>query len=746
MLQPQPSYVGSRTVVSNCRGTPNTCFNFSEPFPFRTAKLSTWTRPSGATQGKLSISSYPTLEDSVTLKPDTSKMMERETGVGLAKKRRSISQTEGPTKFAGSGIVGLATGERQNVGIDIFAPPVEEVTQTRNVRRRIETSKDYLRPKFARDFIWGPVENDISPAAFYSLTAAPLPRPPQSELDNIVANNTIRDHPDLFAITCNINIPRFKQLLRNHPNQAFVRSVIEGLTEGFWPWAEQPEDYPITHREPQHPPRTETEREFMRTQRLTEIQAGRFSPPFKDLLPGMHVVPVHAIPKAINKLRLIVDHSAGIYSINSMIDRQDIAGVKLDGIKTLGDSIRAFRSSEPMTKTCPLILWKSDVAAAYRQMPMHPLWQIKQAVCIDDQFSIDRCNNFGGRASQKIWWSFMSLVLWIAVFERSLRALKCYVDDNFSVCLSGDLEFYEKYETFLPSDQARLLELWDEIGLPHEQEKQISGACIPIIGFEVDPNAMTVQMKEDKKTELIDACAAFTVRGARKTLREFQRLQGWVNWALNVFPHLRPALCESYNKIAGKERPNASIRVNNAMRRELLWLIDHIKRSDGIHMLKSVEWSPYDRMASTLIGYSDASGLGMGVWFPGVYAGFQCSLPPEGPKDLIFFYEALAICSAFHLGAKYGCDRIGIYSDNTNAVDMFSSLRAKPIYNSVLMCAIDFTIDTSISTKAYFVPGNQNVIADYLSRFQNEKALALAPKLQISTFEPPRDALGVAKK
>ena len=212
-----------------------------------------------------------------------------------------------------------------------------------------------------------------------------------------------------------------------------------------------------------------------------------------------------------------------------------------------------------MCKTCPLILWKSDVATAYRQMPMHPLWQIKQAVCIEDEFSIDRCNNFGGHASQKIWWSFMSLVLWIAVFECNLRALKCYVDDNFSICLSGDLEFYAKYEAFLPSEQICLLELWDEIGLPHEQEKQISGTCIPIIGFEVDPNAMTIRMKEDKKSELIDACTAFTVHGARKTLWEFQRLQGWVNWALNVFPHLRPALCELYNKIAGKERPNASI-------------------------------------------------------------------------------------------------------------------------------------------------------------------------------------------
>ena len=151
-------------------------------------------------------------------------------------------------------------------------------------------------------------------------------------------------------------------------------------------------------------------------------------------------------------------------------------------------------------------------------------------------------------------------------------------------------------------------------------------------------------------------------------------------------------------------------------------------------------------MATTLIGYADASGTGMGIWFPGEYADYQCPLPTEGPKDLIFFYEALAVYSAFHLGAKYQCDRIAVYSDNTNTVDMFSSLRAKPVYNLILIASVDFCINNSIATKVYYVPGQQNVIADYLSRFQNMKALQLAPNMHISSFQPPRDALGVAEK
>ena len=163
-------------------------------------------------------------------------------------------------------------------------------------------------------------------------------------------------------------------------------------------------------------------------------------------------------------------------------------------------------------------------------------------------------------------------------------------------------------------------------------------------------------------------------------------------------------------------------------------------------MLKSVEWSPYDRMASTLVVYSDASGIGMGIWFPGKYTGFQCPLPLKGPKDLIFFYKALVICSTFHLGAKYACDHIAVYLDNTNTVDMFASLCAKPLYNPILISTIDLTTNCSIATKVYYMPGKQNIIADCLSQFQNARALLLAPNLCIRTFQPPQDAMRAFKK
>jgi hypothetical protein len=85
--------------------------------------------------------------------------------------------------------------------------------------------------------------------AKWTETAEPLPRPPSAEFDNKAAMNTIKENPDLFQVSTPINIDHFEILLfiANHPNLSFVKSVCQGLREGFWPWADtQTGVYPTT--------------------------------------------------------------------------------------------------------------------------------------------------------------------------------------------------------------------------------------------------------------------------------------------------------------------------------------------------------------------------------------------------------------------------------------------------------------------------------------------------------------------
>ena len=53
-------------------------------------------------------------------------------------------------------------------------------------------------PKYLRYNLWAPDLDSKLTTAEWTLSADPLPRPPQEEFDNLPAWQTIRDHPDLF--------------------------------------------------------------------------------------------------------------------------------------------------------------------------------------------------------------------------------------------------------------------------------------------------------------------------------------------------------------------------------------------------------------------------------------------------------------------------------------------------------------------------------------------------------------------
>ena len=579
-------------------------------------------------------------------------------------------------------------------------------------------------------------------------TAQPLPRPPPEEFCNSAALSTIHSHPHLFKVDTHIKVDVFESLLADHPNPSFVQSVCAGLREGFWPFADtRHQVWPLIWDNSDRPPKTEAESQFLSSQIDKEVGVGRYSEAFgPDLLPGMYSMPIHAVPKpGTNKFRLVTDHSAGKYALNSMISRDAIAGVTLDNVQDLGNGLRVFRHSRPHAQ---LHLWKADVSEAYRHMPMHPLWQIKQVVSFQGKRYVDRRNVFGGRASQRIYHAFMSLVIWIAIFKLLIYFLYIYVDDSFSFEDKRELELYQPYKKFLPSNLVKLLHLWDAIELPHEEKKQIYGLELPIIGFDVDPNLMRVKMNDDSRLLLIHAILDFAQRGSRRALRDFQRLAGHLNWALNVYPLLRPGLSALYAKTAGKLEAHAQLWINRDVVRELTWVANHMRVSEGIFFLKSVAWDFSTLSDSAFLAYTDASGDGLAYWFPSLNQGFQSPLPGSTPSGSIFYFEALAVASAIlHASSQIAAgSRLAIFSDNMNSVSMFNSLAALPVYNGLLMLAVDAILSANIDFRVLYIPGVDNIVADALSRWHNDLARSKAPGLTIHTFQPPRSPLGPAKK
>lgn len=526
--------------------------------------------------------------------------------------------------------------------------------------------------------------------------------------------------------------------LVDHPNPDFVSSVINGLQNGFWPWADTSNVSLPTTLDVKEYLSDPHYIEFANTQREIEIKKGRFSETFSSLLPGMLAVPVNVVPKPHStKLRLVVNHSDEPFSRNSFINKSDVS-VPLDGMQSLGQALREFRKKHG---NVPLVLFKSDVSEAYRLCPMSVHWQMMQVIKVDGKFNVDRCNNFGSRAGGGIWGSVFALVLWIAKVKLAILDLLGYVDDAFSFELASAISWYAPHSTFYPEKQAKLLRLWDELGIPHSPDKQVSGSSLTIIGFHVDANAMTITMPQESKDKLIAAIREFAVLGRRPTLADYQALAGWVNWALNVYPLLRPSLCALYKKMAGKTKSFAEIYVNKAVCQELLWAANHLTSCDGVYFISSTDWSAED---ADMLLLTDACLFGMGFWSPHLLLAFQTRINTAISRP-IFYWEAYTVVSALHWALHSSSPpprRVLIYCDNMNTVNLFSSLRALPQYNPLILTACDMMIRFGCQLRVAHISGAQNGVADSLSRFDNPTALSQVPNLSVLPFTPPQLMLG----
>jgi hypothetical protein len=604
-------------------------------------------------------------------------------------------------------------------------------------QKNVSEVTDGMRPKYLRYNIWDP-NSDFSPSTSdWTLTAEPLEGPPQSALDDEVVTKTLKENPHLFKIVTPVRVDVFETYLSTHPNQAFVKSVCRGLREGFWPWAETPKPgYPTTLDESKSAPTDEKKAEFLRSQRDTELAKDRFSAPLTHgLLPGMYCMPIYAVPKPHSTdFRLVTDQSFGKFSLNSMIKHEKVTGFPLDNMVHFGEMLMDLEKREPGVEK---VAWKSDVAEAYRILPMHPRWQIKQVNRIDDEYYVDRCNAFGGCGAGGLFIAFNSLVTWIAKEIKGIRYLSNYVDDSSGCSRRDDFLTYEPYGKDYPKEQVMLMKLWDELGIPHKLRKQVYGSPLPIIGITVDANLLSLALSDETKETLITELRWWCKPGRKEKARRWYQMGGWMNWAFNVYPRVRPALNNFYPKLKGRRDSTSLVWVNNSIRQDFSWAVDLLIKSSGVHLLKSVYWGADE---ATLTVYCDACPEGMGFWYPDFNIGFYSPTPSYEHPDLIFYFEALCVHSAlFDAHRRTGTQTHGqfiIYTDNSNTVDIFSSLRALPPYNHLLKTAVNILGMGNHDMRVLHVSGVDNAVADALSRSNFQRAIDLVPELKIANFEP----------
>lgn len=568
-------------------------------------------------------------------------------------------------------------------------------------------TKGRLTHSQKRGFEWDH-EDDLSYSLSSrdSLSAKPLPDPPPKKSLPCSLIRTLNEHPDLFKVVTPIDITKFEAYLVDHPNQLFVRSVVNGLRQGFWPFAKKVHD--LTVNCPSPSPKNADHRKFLQEYVKKEIGAERFSRSFDRLLPGMTCMPVHV--KCGKKLRLIQDHSAGMHSLNSLIDEGDRT-VQYDGIRTLGVALRRAHTA---TSGADIVVFKSDISQAYRIIPMHPFWQPLQAAKINGKYYIDRCNVFGNAASQRLFCAFNSLVLWIAENKKGIKDVLSYVDDNYSWEYQSKRLYYKPYQISLPEKQARLLLLWDELGIPHEKRKQEFGAVLSIIGYEIDTKRMQVSLSRSTINEIHEKineiCNRAQTQCGRSTtnlirLRDLAMLVGTVNRVLDISPLLELGMASTFKEMSGKSKQSDPCNITDDIRRDLTWLSIHLKHVKGRNFFTPI-WDPSN--ASLLI-YTGASHKGF-YWAIGAkvyyYTSVEINLPHEEINN-----EVIAVACAMHWAEKseelaFPPRRCWIYCDSQAVESLFHNFRANKKTTRLLQSIVDVLLRRSIELNVSQKHGN----------------------------------------
>ena len=441
---------------------------------------------------------------------------------------------------------------------------------------------------------------------------------------------------------------------------------------------------------------------------LKERIAGPFlNPPFQNLVCS----PLGLIPKNIpGKFRLIHDLSFPKgNSINSHIPSENSA-VQYDSIDTVIKLIKHFG------RHC--LMAKCDIEDAFRLVPIHPTDYHLLGFTWNNLYYYDRCLPMGASSSCQIFESFSSSLHWIMENKYCAAGMSHIIDDflfvgppNSDKCLV-DLQCFSS--------------LCSRLGVPLKPEKTIlPTTTIVIYGIEFDSNKLECRLPVEKivKTKI----ALENAHKKKKiTLRSLQSLIGLLNFACIVICPGRAFLRRLIDLTLNVSNPFYKIRLNSEARADIsAWKI-FIETFNG----KSVFLKDHWQNSESLNLYTDASG---NVGFAAVFGSWW--LAGEWLSKMQNYQIAIKELFPIVLSLEIWGDhlkngKIMFHSDNMAVVEIINKQTCK---DKVLMRLVRRLVIAALTYNIVFrakhIKGKTNVIADYLSRSQFQKARALAPWL-----------------
>lgn len=459
-----------------------------------------------------------------------------------------------------------------------------------------------------------------------------------------------------------------------------------------------------------------------------EVSLGRIAGPFNFLpFSNLQCSPIGIVPKKeINEFRLIhhLSYPDGA-SINDFIP-DELCSVSYT---TVDDAIKQIKK---MGKNC--LLAKTDIASAFRILPVHPDDHELLGIQFNGDFYYDKCLPMGCSISCSIFETFSTALQWIACTKFGVPTMLHILDDflflgppDSSICKLALHQF---------------MSMCDVLGVPIKGEKtEGPSTTLIFLGIELDTVNMEARLPEEKIVKIQNALHS-AKRRKKMTLRELQSLIGLLNFACCVVVPGRAFLRRLIALTRGVSKPHFRIRMNSQARLDLNAWCEFIDNFNGKSMFINDDWQNSHKLNL----YTDAAGkFGYGAvfgtkWFYGTWE--DLSLQQDYN---ITFKELFPIVIAVETwGQALANQSILFHSDNIAVVEIINKISSK---DTSVMCLVRRLVLAclrhNILFQAEHIPGKINTLPDLLSRLQVQKFLGLAPYMDRFPTTVPKQYLHV---
>lgn len=277
----------------------------------------------------------------------------------------------------------------------------------------------------------------------------------------------------------------FKDALSGHPNQAWVTQVLLPIVsqEGARIGCTMPFAPAMCKARPLYDQKSAKLYDNCKKGLLNGWLAGPWW--FQDpLLPPCIVSPCDAVPKKhSSKMRSVHDLSAGHFSVNDFINKEDFSP-KLGTFAQALDNI-----------TCGRGCWMAiiDVMNAFPHVWVHREDRKFYGFRVGDLVFIDGRLPFGSRSSPYLWQQVETALVWICN-SKGVRSIVDYVDDH---CLTA-----RSHSTILRYVTI-FYQVCEYLGIPVAVQKTQVGQRVVFLGLILDSLLWRVCLEPDSRIRLL---------------------------------------------------------------------------------------------------------------------------------------------------------------------------------------------------------------------------------------------------